>query len=36
MKFATKLYDITQLTLAMLLHYIGKLKMQWELFWDTV
>ena len=31
MKFATKLigaYDITQLTLGMLLHYLGKLKIQ--------
>jgi len=28
MKFATKPYDITHLTLGMLLHYIGKLKIQ--------
>ena len=28
MKFATKLYDITHLTLGMLLHYLGKLKIQ--------
>ena len=28
MKFATKLYDITHLTLGMLLHYLGKLKGQ--------
>ena len=28
MKFATKLYDITHLTLRMLLHYLGKLKIQ--------
>ena len=28
MKFATKPYDITHLTLGMLLHYLGKLKMQ--------
>ena len=28
MKFATKLYDITHLTLNMLLHYLGKLKIQ--------
>ena len=27
MKFATKPYDITHLTLGMLLHYLGKLKM---------
>ena len=26
MKFATESYDITQLTLGMLLHYLGKLK----------
>jgi len=28
MKFATKPYDITNLTLGMLLHYLGKLKIQ--------
>ena len=28
MKFATKPYDITHLTLGMLLHYLGKLKIQ--------
>jgi len=28
MKFVTKLYDITHLTLAMLLHYLGKLQSQ--------
>ena len=28
MKFATELYDITHLTLGMLLHYLGKLKIQ--------
>ena len=28
MKFATKLYDTTDLTLGMLLHYLGKLKIQ--------
>ena len=28
MKFATNLYDITHLTLRMLLHYLGKLKIQ--------
>jgi len=28
MKFATKLYNITHLTLGMLLHYLGKLKIQ--------
>jgi len=28
MKFATKSYDITHLTLCMLLHYLGKLKIQ--------
>jgi len=26
MKFATKLYDTARLTLGMLLHYLGKLK----------
>jgi len=28
MKFATKPYDVTYLTLGMLLHYLGKLKIQ--------
>jgi len=28
MKFAINLYDITQFTLGMLLHYLGKLKIQ--------
>ena len=28
MKFATKLYDNTHLSLGMLLHYLGKLKIQ--------
>jgi len=28
MKFPTKLYDITHLTLGMLLHYLGKLSIQ--------
>ena len=28
MKFATKLYDTTYLILGMLLHYLGKLKIQ--------
>ena len=28
MKFATNPYDIIQLTLGVLLHYLGKLKMQ--------
>jgi len=28
MKFATKPYEITHLTLSMLLHYLGKLKIQ--------
>ena len=28
MKFATKRYDITHLTLGMLRHYLGKLKIQ--------
>ena len=28
MKFATKPYDITHVTLGMLLHYLGKLKIQ--------
>ena len=28
MKFATKPYDTTHLTLGMLLHYLGKLKIQ--------
>jgi len=28
MKFATKLYNTTHLTLGMLLHYLGKLKIQ--------
>jgi len=28
MKFAAKQYDITRLTLGMLLHYLGKLKIQ--------
>jgi len=28
MKFATKPYDITHLTLGLLLHYLGKLKIQ--------
>jgi len=28
MKFATKPFDITHLTLGMLLHYLGKLKIQ--------
>jgi len=28
MKFATNSYDITRLTLGMLLHYLGKLKIQ--------
>jgi len=28
MKFSTKPYDTTQLTLGMLLHYLGKLKIQ--------
>jgi len=28
MKFAIKPYDITHLTLGMLLHYLGKFKMQ--------
>jgi len=28
MKFATKPYDTTHLTLGMLLHYLGKLKTQ--------
>ena len=28
MKFATKLYDTTHLVLGMLLHYLGKLKIQ--------
>ena len=28
MKFATNPYDITNLTLGMLLHYLGKLKIQ--------
>jgi len=28
MKFATKPYDTTYLILGMLLHYLGKLKMQ--------
>ena len=28
MKFATKPYDITNLTSVMLLHYLGKLKIQ--------
>ena len=28
MKFATKLYNITHLTLGILLHYLGKSKMQ--------
>jgi len=28
MKYATNPYDITHLTLGLLLHYIGKLKMQ--------
>jgi len=28
MKFVTKQYDITHLTLGMLLHYLGKLKIQ--------
>ena len=31
MKFATKPYDTTQLTLDMLLHYFGELKTQ--IFW---
>ena len=30
MKFATNPYDITHLTLGMLLHYLGKLKMQFS------
>ena len=30
MKFATKTYHITHLTLRMLLHYLGKLKMQFS------
>jgi len=28
MKFSAKLYDSTNLTLGMLLHYLGKLKIQ--------
>jgi len=28
MKFATKLHNITHFTLSMLLHYLGKLKIQ--------
>jgi len=28
MKFATKLFNITHLTLGMLLHYFGKLQIQ--------
>jgi len=35
MKFATKLYDITHLTLRMLLHYLGKLKMQFLHIFST-
>jgi len=31
MKFATTAYDITHLTLGILLHYLGKLKIQ--IFW---
>ena len=31
MKFAIKFVDITHLTLGMLLHYLGKLKI--EIFW---
>ena len=30
MKFATKPYDTTHLTVGMLLHYIGELKIQFS------
>ena len=30
MKFATKLCDITHLTLGILLHYLGKLKLKFS------
>ena len=32
MKFATKPYDITHLTLGMLLHYLEKLKLKIQIF----
>ena len=36
MKFATKPYDITHITLGMLLHYLEKLKIQFlQIFGDN-